>query len=287
MEEQGKGRGGAQAELRERIRNRLSEGHLDVSAMPQTVGKVLRLLDAPDASIAGIAQAVGRDQAIAAHILGLANSAFYRGAVPASTLEQAIVRLGLRELKGAVLMMSLKGLFKDSRHPALARALWRHSLATAFVARRLAQLLGGSADETFVAGLIHDVGKMVLLTLYSGFEAADETAKISDAALSEILSEFHVEAGRLLAADWDLPAVAAEAVITHHANLTGIHSREGRCVALANLLVHDMGFPSMGSGPGPDAVGEACRQMNVDEAMKKALAEEMPGMLEELEISAL
>jgi len=271
--------------LEKRIRLRLSQGRLNVLAMPRPVAEVLRLLDAETTTTGEIAHALGRDQALATHLLALANSAFYRGAKPVSAIEQAVVRLGLREIKGMVLMISLKGLFKENEHPALARPIWHHSLAAALLARDLASACTEDPDEAFTAGLVHDIGKMAVMAVYEELVAASEIAAVSDAVLAPLLSQFHVEAGRMLAEEWDLPPATTEAIATHHSDMSLIKSRIGRLVAVANGLAVIVGFAAPSSPPVSDDVRRACLQAGVDAAQQARLLKEIPQMLAELELS--
>jgi HD-like signal output (HDOD) protein len=269
-------------DLEKKIADRLGEGRLDVLAMPQVAMKVLNLINSDRADVADIAREVGRDQGIVTHILALANSAFYRGAVNVTSIEQAVIRLGLRELKGAVLMISLKNVFNNKTKPNLAKSLWEHSLATALLAKRIGKTVDVDADDVFTAGLVHDVGKIVVLALYERLLAGGETGQVSEQALGQLLDEFHLEAGRLLARDWDLPAVATEAIITHHS--ADVHSREGRTVALANKLAQVMGFGSPGSSETCDNLDQACQQLGVTAEMQMKLIEETPDLVAKLAV---
>jgi HD-like signal output (HDOD) protein len=269
-------------DLEKKIDERLAEGRLDVLAMPQAATRVLTMIDSDNATIAGIAREVGTDQGITTHILSLANSAFYRGTATITSIEQAVIRLGLRELKGAVLMISLRNVFRNKTHAKLSKALWQHSLATAILARRIGEIAQVAKDEVFTAGLVHDVGKIVVLALYESLMAGDDTG-IADEALTEIVDEFHIDAGRLLARDWDLPAVATEAIITHHADLREIHSREGRAVALANKLAHIIGFASPGASEADENLDEVCQELGITAEMQLGLIEETPDLVAQLE----
>ncbi len=271
-------------DVERKVAARLSEGRLDVLAMPQVVMKVLGLVDSQDATMTEIAREVATDQGIATHILALANSAFYRGTVHITSIEQAVIRIGLRELKGAVLLISLKNVFRSDAYPELSRALWEHSLATALVANRVGPLAGTDAQEVFTAALVHDVGKIAVLALYDKYVTAEDAPHVSEEVLAHILDDYHVEAGRLLARDWELPATAAEAIITHHADpYNGIHGREARVVALSNKLANIMGFSSPGSKDFGENVDGLCRELGIDAEMQVALIEETPAILAELE----
>jgi len=268
-------------DLEKKMADRLGEGRLDVLAMPQVAMRILNLIDNDRATASDIAREVGRDQGIVTHILALANSAFYRGAVGVKNIEQAVVRLGLRELKGAVLMISLKNVFNNKTKPNLSKALWEHSLATALIAKRVGTIVDVDPEDVFTAGLVHDIGKTVVLALYERLLTGGETGQVSEQVLGQLLDEFHLEAGRLLARDWDLPAVATEAIITHHS--AEVHSREGRTVALANKLAHVMGFPSPGSSESCDNLNEACQQLGITAEMQVKLIEETPELVRQLE----
>lgn len=270
--------------LEQKITDELNAGRLDVLSMPQVVVKVLALLGDEDVEITDIAEEVGNDQGLATHILALANSAFYRGSAQIQSIEQAVIRLGLREIKGVVLMISLKNVFKSNSHPKLAQALWQHSLATALVSKRLCELTGGDGEDAFTAGLVHDIGKAVVLALYEKLIAQNELDEVSEDTLARVVDEFHVETGRLLAKEWELPQVASEAIVAHHCDVReGQHSREVALVALANRLAAIMGYISPGADTELQDTEELCRHLGVDAEIQISLINETPEIVSSLE----
>ena len=199
----------------------------DLPALPAAVVRVMQLTDDPKAGTADVARALASDQALAARVLKLANSAFYGSSRRISTVSEAVVTLGMRTTRNLVMATSCQEMLeRDVVGYALPRgALWRHSLACASAAQALAQRARYRAtEEAFVAGLLHDIGKVVLNThLKAQFvqvllRAAGGELTFTEAE-QEVLGFDHAEAGACLLERWNLPASLVTAVRWHHAPL--------------------------------------------------------------------
>lgn len=197
----------------------------DLPALPAAVVRVMQLTDDPKASASDIARALASDQALAARVLKLANSAFYGASRRISTISEAVVTLGLRTTRNLVMATSCQELLeRDVAGYAMPPgALWQHSLATASAAQALAQWAGyRGTEEAFVAGLLHDIGKVVLNTYLKEqfvrvlIRAAGGGLTYAEAE-REILGFDHAEAGARLLERWNLPSSLVSAVRYHHA----------------------------------------------------------------------
>src|SRR5262245_43367633 len=126
--------------------------------------------DATDAR--SLAALLLHDQAIAAHVLRVANSPFYRPRVPLVSLQQAISRLGLASLREIVITVSMQSrIFNVPSYATEARALWQHAVYTAAYAREIARRCRRNVEGAFLGGLLHDVSKPVLLLPLADLQA--------------------------------------------------------------------------------------------------------------------
>jgi putative nucleotidyltransferase with HDIG domain len=217
-------------------------GRVDMlPSAPTAFQDIVACLQRPTASIADAAQIVGRDVAMTANVIKLVNSAFFGSRQPIKTADRAVAYLGMDTLGTLVLAHSM---FKSGVATGIEgfslEQLWQHSLQTATAARMIAlaeKWTATEAEEAFLAGVLHDVGKIVFATRVAA--AADGPAPSVEDAVAH-MELHHAEVGAYLLGLWGFPNSIVEAVAFHHApshasgegfGLTGI-------VHVANHLVH-------------------------------------------------
>lgn len=194
--------------------------------LPQTTIRALQVINKPDYKVSELTQIIRLDQALAARVLQWANSPFYGLRYKVSTLEHAIMVMGANAIQGLLLTIAVREkLTKSVPGYGLERGeLWRHSVAVAAGARWLAKTQKYSQpDQAFVAGLLHDIGKLVLdeLLRYEPSWQA-EWSKLQQQGAAFIEMEHwltgldHAELGGRIAQQWNLPEVLIEAIAFHH-----------------------------------------------------------------------
>ena len=241
----------------------------DLPALPETVLRVMRLADDPKAGVADAAKALVSDQALAARVLKLANSAFYGGARRIATVSEAVVILGMRTTRNLVMAASCEALLDgEVAGYGLPRgALLRHSLACASAAQALARRTKfRGLEEAFVAGLLHDLGKVVMNT-YGRGKLADVLARVQREGLAyadaeqSVFGFGHAEAGACLLERWHLPLSLVSAVRWHHAPSDApldsplpclVHIADAVCQALGA----DLGMGGLVPALHPDALSQ-------------------------------
>lgn len=204
--------------LIQKIHDAVASGKVSVPPLPEIASRLLRLLQDEDrADARNVAKLVHQDPAIAATLLRLANSAAFGGLRPISDLSHAIARLGLAQVTSLVTSLMHKGHFEhpDPARQALLRALWDHAVATAVAAKALTTLTGGDPEESFLAGLLHDVGKLLILKGVDWLEK-DEGVQVTPAVLDEMMETLHTELGFRTLNDWNLPEPICRAALGHH-----------------------------------------------------------------------
>ena len=181
---------------------------------PAAFQEILACLQNPAASLADAAQIIGRDVAMVANIMKLVNSAFFGSRRPITTTDRAVAYLGMDTLGALVLGHSV---FQSGVATGIAgfslEKLWQHSLQTGMAARAIAfseNLAPAKADEAFLAGVLHDVGKVVFATKAA---ALSSDASAVDMAQMEA---HHAEVGAYLLGLWGFPNLIVEAVAFHH-----------------------------------------------------------------------
>jgi putative nucleotidyltransferase with HDIG domain len=205
------------------ILRRLDSDNLLVPAMPAIAVRCMRLLDDPNQTFKNVGDLVGKDPLLASRVLRLANSAIFPSKTRATSVEQAISRMGTEGLKVALVHYSMYQAFssKDARIQSAFRGIWEHSLAVALIAKEVSGHLDGpeavDAGAAYLAGLLHDVGKPVVAALLLEAEklmAVQKSAMpwISHAVWRRVVDLSHRKIGVALARRWDLPREISDAI---------------------------------------------------------------------------
>jgi putative nucleotidyltransferase with HDIG domain len=231
----------------------LADRKIELPPLPATAAQVMSLCQQETTDAAKLSAVIHRDQAIASHVLRVANSAAYAGQVPCSSLQQAVSRLGLQQITEIAMAVAVQGrLFANPRCAELLVPLWKHSVLAAFFTKEIARLRRRNVEIAFLCGLLHDVGKAVLLNAVDRLLGKDDLA-IPTSYLLHAVEQQHVDAGKALAREWQLTAQIAEAIAWHHQPEQAPHFAEmALTVALADAIAHFVG-PSVLCTPPTEA----------------------------------
>ncbi len=191
-----------------KISDDISAGRVDLPPVPDIVMKLNKALERDDTSTNEIVKIIMADQILTSKILKIVNSAYYAKHGRITSLHQAVLYIGLKSLISVATVHALSGISPHNVNKV--KNILKHSLTTAFIARALAPYCAEDPEEAFVCGLLHDIGKTVLLENINHY-------RISDEALNEILKDFHAEVGALLAEKWKFSDVIKTTIKFHHA----------------------------------------------------------------------
>ena len=217
---------------------------LDLPSLPDVVMELLSSIDAQDVDISVLARKVSHDQALMAKTLRLANSPVYGLQVKVTTLTQAITFLGFQATRNLIIAAAVTGCFAEGKCPGFDfKAFWRHSIATAACAKVLARRMKFNQDYAFTAGLLHDIGRLVLVTSFPGqYAQALALRKERDCELieaeREVLGVDHVAAGIALAGHWNFSDTMRLAIAHHHDPEEPGAGFLATIVHVANAIVH-------------------------------------------------
>jgi HD-like signal output (HDOD) protein len=205
--------------------------------LPETATRALEIANAPDSSLRDFTSIIERDPPIAAGILRLANSANNRIGSHLESINQAVVRLGLRQCKNLVISVGMRSLLNSipATRKAQCEILWNHSFVTACLARRLNRSLEfGYQGEEFACGLSHDIGRILFaIGVPDHFEEADPMTfdEDNDAVLAhegQRLGTDHCTFGAWFCDNNKLPPSVGTVVRYHH--------HPGRAASHHNLI---------------------------------------------------
>jgi putative nucleotidyltransferase with HDIG domain len=231
-----------------------------VQAVPRSLGSygpVLREIEqaiaSPQCNLATIGEAIQKDPDLTARLLRLANSPFFGFANRLSTVAEAVSLLGIQQIQDMIVASSVLEQFKGVPDNLVNKdSFWRHSLAVGLTARLLAmERRLPKPDKFFVAGLLHDVGRLVLLS-----QAAEWAQKVFELYQSErillrdaekkILGYDHQQIAAELLQSWSYPSALVQAVTFHHTPDLSIAKMDAAVVHVADHLVNAMGLGSSG-----------------------------------------
>ena len=204
------------------IKEQLSSETLNLPMFHPIAIKLQGVLASKDFTIEQVVALVIKDQALTSQILKLANSAFFSGLAKVSTITEAVVRLGAREIASVAMMASQQTSYNSFSVPELksqSQQLWRHAIGCAIGTRWLCEKTGYKhlAQEAFIAGLIHDIGSLLILKVLEGLLLADPGGKtISRELTTEIMVAMHTDSGYSLLQKWNLPELYCTVVRDHH-----------------------------------------------------------------------
>jgi putative nucleotidyltransferase with HDIG domain len=196
----------------------------NLPTLPVIVSRILEVADDSGSSANELAELVARDMSVSAKVLNLANSAFYGFSRRITTIPQAVVVLGFDTVRSLALSVSVFETLKpDTDEVSFDReAFWIHSIGCGTAARLIAKELSYRDTGTFfVAGLLHDLGKVILDTYFSAqyseviAEMVEEERSALDAE-TDILDIDHAEVGSWLATRWKFPEILVTPIAAHH-----------------------------------------------------------------------
>lgn len=203
----------------------------NLPTLPEILLELLEACEKEDAPIVEIASIVSKDPALSLRVLNLVNSAYYSLERSFTSVEQAVVYLGANSIKHIAVTTSIHQVFEGKRFNSIEQFqlgdFWWHSLMCATFAKRLASTLRfNNPDEAYLSGLLHDIGRLVLVSAFPEeykavlVKTVDTNDKIG--AETELIGITHCEAGSWLIRNWKMNSTMADAIKYHHESLETI-----------------------------------------------------------------
>ncbi|MGM0443713.1 MAG: HDOD domain-containing protein [Fibrobacterota bacterium] len=269
-----------------------------IPTLPTVISRMIEMVDNPNTNARRLARVISSDQSLTARILKMANSAFYGFSREISTVDTAIVVMGFNAVKEMGLSLSVFDAFKGvgSLNNFDVNRYWEHSISTAVASRMLARRLAvPNAEELFVAGLLHDIGKMIFIQYlpedYNRIFSRGETEDISyyEAEMRSI-GVMHSQIGAVVAERWHLPDRIVAGIKNHHSHkVSDVFALESVVVDTADFISHRAGLGNSGhrrdSAPDPFVIHQFEEHgMFLDEGL---LDDFMTDMLMELDSSEM
>lgn len=204
------------------IKEQLASETLNLPMFHPIAVKLQGVLAAKDFTIEQVVGLIIKDQSLTSQILRLANSPFFSGLAKVATITEAVVRLGSREIANVAMLASQETNYNSFSVPELkshSQLLWRHAIGCAIGTRWLSEKTGYKqlAQEAFIAGLLHDIGNLLILKVLEGMLLSEPEGKgVSRELTTEIMTAMHTESGYELMLKWNLPEIYCTIVRDHH-----------------------------------------------------------------------
>ncbi|MBI5672469.1 MAG: HDOD domain-containing protein [Nitrospirae bacterium] len=199
-------------QLEQALVQKIKAGDVELPLLPQAASQVMALASDPSADAAKLSALIHQDQALAAHVLRIANSPAYMPRSPVVSLQHAVAMLGITLLSEIAFTASLKtGAFKVPGYEDDVKQLWRHSLASGAFAKEVARMRRVNVESAYLCGLLHAIGKPVVLRTATTL-ASQQRIALEKPVLAGWIAGYHTEVGALIADKWGLPKQVAVAI---------------------------------------------------------------------------
>jgi putative nucleotidyltransferase with HDIG domain len=230
---------------RARIDARLS-GSTGLPSLRNHHSALRELMDADERSTSEIAEIIRRDPSLTTRLLHMVNAINYGTSKRPTNLDEAVFYVGVRQIRQLAMMTQivedLQQIAQETPFPW--REFWRHSIATALMTREVTNLIQSQSDDIdYVAGLVHDIGRIVMATTFPDYFVEIYQSRVGHRGdllhlEREVLGVDHAELGAIYLRKQKLPEVYVEIVQFHHApQLSRYHSKITAAVQISDLLV--------------------------------------------------
>ena len=255
-----------------------------VVSPPQVYLKLVEVINHPRSGPADVGRVLSEDPGLTARLLKLVNSAMFSFPQRIGSLTHAVQVVGTAQVRDLALATSIVTTFEGVPDDLVdMESFWRHSLACGVAARSLAALRSeNNVERFFVAGLLHDVGRLVLfLALPDAMRTAIQRSRATGEILHEVERDVmgfdHAQVGSALMSSWNFPGVFTEVIAYHHMPaLAGKFPVEAAAVHTGDFIANGLSIGSSGQSVVPNLEAGAWAQLGID-------AELTPTVLDDIE----
>jgi len=229
------------------VQEHLASERLHLPVFPPLVLQLQDMLARDEVSMQQVAAKIMEDQALASQLLRVANSAFFSGLSKVLTVKDAIIRLGAKQVINILALVTQQQHHRSSHKiiTVYMEGLWKHAVSCAMGAKWLAEKSGYKtlAQEAFLGGLMHDIGKLFLLKVLEDIQTSGKyQITLSTAIITEVMESLHAEQGCRLLQQWNLPEMYCAVARDHHKADYDVNNAVLLIVRLVNLACHRLGI---------------------------------------------
>lgn len=223
---------------------RVAQGKVDLPLLPGVAMEVTNVAAQESTDSRAIAELLRKDQAMAAHVLRVVSSPVYSGRTQIVSLQQAVARLGVQKIREISLAIAFRvGVFKLKGFEAEVSSMFQHSVSAAMFAQEVARATRRNVEDAFMCGLLHDVGRPVILQALVQI-LNEQKVIVATSAVIAATGDLHTDVGGSLAESWGLPEAVEMSIRHHHSpNPPDAQATSVRITALADELARHVFEP--------------------------------------------
>ena len=259
-----------------------SAGKISPPVMPQVVREVQSVIKRKNSTAEDVAAVIDRDPVISLRLISVSNSPVYRGIQEITNVREAIPRMGLKETLNIIIAIANKSMYETDRAQfrILLDKLWVHSLASAYGAKLIAEHLKlDDSEKFFLMGLVHDIGKSLLL---KAFTEVSQLRNINFDIIQANIQQGHLSVGGVLLRRWGFDDIFIKVVTMHEDHeLTAETEKEILVVHLANILTRTIGYSLFDEKVGFNEVDSA-QFLEIDEEVLAGIGEEIKTIISDV-----
>lgn len=230
--------------LKDVVQSRIKNGKIELPVLPEAAAQVVTLSYDENCDISQLSVVIKRDQALSGNVLRISNTPVYSSGVQIKSLDHAVSRLGMKKVREIALIISCESrVFQVPGYTQEVKVLFKHSLAAAGYAEEIARLRKMNVEESFLCGLLHDIGKPVLYQTVADLEK-ERGAQFPKEAVGSMIQDFHQQLGAEMIKSWALPERLSESIAFHHdPMLAPTCSQQAQLTRLSSDLAHSLVGP--------------------------------------------
>ncbi|MGV6853195.1 MAG: HDOD domain-containing protein [bacterium] len=231
------------------IEEHATQSGFQLPVFDQLAMDLMRIIRSDDASADKIAEKINQDPGLASEVLRVTNTAYFAGRSPVTTVKDGIVRLGLKKIINLVMLSSQQNAYQNCapNYAALMSQMWKHTNVCSFANEWVAMHSGhrAQAAEAFMAGLLHDVGKLAMLTVIEQLAEAGKIPELlPESEVMELVEDDHARFGAELLAHWNIPEIYQDAAAYHH---SADYDHENIILVITRFV--NLAYRTIGFGP--------------------------------------
>jgi len=264
------------------LREQICRQPIDLPVFNSVALELLQLLAYHSVEISDVVETINKDPSLSIQVLKMANSPVYAGRYPSATIKDSVARLGVKQITNLAMAASQAAIHASSITVVneMMQTLWMHSYACALGCQSLAVNTGNReiADQAYMAGLLHDIGKLYLLKAMEQIHLSGEIEFNFDReTLLDVFSDMHVEQGVRIMSHMDIPELYCSIVAKHHADHIAPADTLLAIVRLANFMSMQYGLNSYPRYVKPKSADPEISFLKVSESVLEQLETDMRG----------
>jgi len=271
-------------EIIQEIINKYKKDEIELPVLSSVVTEIQEAMNNPTTTVDQLAKIIERDAVISVRLISIANSVIYRGTSKVMTVKDAIPRVGVKETHSIVTTISNKSIYetKEKQFKSLMESLWLHSLASGYLAKAISrELRFGEVEKFYFMGLVHDIGKVLLLKAFSDMYAKNSSLDIGE--IMAAIHEAHSSFGGAILRKWGYSETLIRVPLLHEGpDFRPDTDREILTINLASTIANNIGYGLKEDiCPEPSKIKSA-RLLDADFGMIEDLGQEVKNLMNEV-----